>query len=42
MTLFAEISSEPYDFVAVLNRFYDGESDANTLKLLRPSQPTTG
>ncbi|MCV7420150.1 DUF1810 domain-containing protein [Mycobacterium yunnanensis] len=34
MTLFAEVADDDRDFVAVLDRYYDGERDATTLGLL--------
>jgi len=34
MTLFAEVADDDGDFVAVLDRYYDGERDARTLELL--------
>jgi uncharacterized protein (DUF1810 family) len=35
MTLFAEVADDDADFVAVLDRYYDGERDPRTLELLR-------
>jgi uncharacterized protein (DUF1810 family) len=34
MTLFAEVADDDGDFTAVLDRFYDGERDPETLKRL--------
>ncbi|WP_431231906.1 DUF1810 domain-containing protein [Mycolicibacterium psychrotolerans] len=34
MTLFAEVSEDNADFVAVLDKFYGGERDTRTLELL--------
>ncbi|MGY4709341.1 DUF1810 domain-containing protein [Mycolicibacterium sp. CBM1] len=34
MTLFAQATDDDADFVAVLDRFYDGQPDARTLELL--------
>ena len=38
MTLFAAVAEEPGPFVAVLARFYGGEGDAETLRLLSGSR----
>lgn len=36
MTLFATVADDDRDFVAVLERFYDGERDPLTMELLGP------
>lgn len=36
MTLFAEVADDDQDFVAVLDRYYAGERDPQTLGLLKP------
>ena len=35
MTLFAAVADDDRDFMAVLEKFYDGEPDPRTLELLR-------
>lgn len=40
MTLFAEVSDEDDDFVAVLRKYFPAGRDQETLKKLKPTSPT--
>jgi uncharacterized protein (DUF1810 family) len=41
MTLFAEVADHDADFVAVLRKYYRGQRDAQTLRLLKSVSTTT-